>query len=86
MGSRTGMIFNNAMDDFSTPGQSNHFDLPPSSANFIAPRKMAQSSQSPYLLFDTAGDIRMIGGSAGATTIISANTFVSVFFVNIADV
>jgi hypothetical protein len=32
-----GLLLNNEMDDFSTPGQPNVYNLPPAKANFIRP-------------------------------------------------
>ena len=34
---RAGLLLNNEMDDFSTPGQPNVYNLPPAKANFIRP-------------------------------------------------
>ena len=36
-GPRTGIIFNNMMDDFATPGVASYYGSPPSEANFITP-------------------------------------------------
>ena len=37
VGTRTGIIFNNMMDDFATPGSASYYGAQPSKANFIAP-------------------------------------------------
>lgn len=65
------------MDDFSVPSQTNHFDLPPSSNNYIAPKKQPVSSMVPSVLVDQQGDIKMIMGAAGGTKITTAVSQVS---------
>eukprot|EP01039_Chlorochromonas_danica_P003280 gene3280-3597_t len=68
----TGILFNNQMDDFSTPNTSNYFGLAPSPFNFPAPGKKPLSSMSPSFLFDQQGRLRMIGGASGGPRIITA--------------
>ncbi|CAI2308072.1 unnamed protein product [Caenorhabditis sp. 36 PRJEB53466] len=67
----TGILWNNEMDDFSTPGHPNFFGFPPSPANFIRPGKRPMSSQSPLVIFNTNGTELMAVGGAGGSTIIS---------------
>ncbi|XP_055915483.1 scoloptoxin SSD14-like isoform X2 [Eupeodes corollae] len=71
-GKRTGIIFNSGMDDFSIPGLSNQFDLPPSVSNFIEPQKRAMSSMSPMILTNSTGHVKLVIGSAGGSKIITS--------------
>ena len=72
LGSRTGMIFNCEMDDFSTPGKTNVFGVPSSPQNYIVPGKRPMSSMSPLIAVDDAGRVRANLGAAGGTRIITA--------------
>lgn len=55
---QTGIIMNNQMDDFSTPGVVNVYGIPPSPANFVRPGKHPLSSMSPTIITDENGDVR----------------------------
>lgn len=67
----TGILWNNEMDDFSTPGHANAFGFPPSPANFIRPGKRPMSSQSPLVIFNTKNprEVMAVGGAGGSTII-----------------
>ena len=90
----TGILLNNVMDDFSTPGEANHFGLAPSESNFIHPGKAPLSSMSPTMVFrtklqdpETMPDVPAVGelvlaiGASGGPKIITAVAQVLLNFV-----
>ncbi|CAA7389655.1 unnamed protein product [Spirodela intermedia] len=69
----TGIVLNNEMDDFSTPGDSDPDKLPPAPSNFIEPRKRPLSSMTPIIVLKN-GQLAGIIGASGGLNIISAVT------------
>lgn len=80
MGSRTGIIFNNEMDDFSVPGKPSWTDdawtAPSNENNWIEPGKRPLSSTSPSVVLDKEGNVRLVTGGSGGSKIISATATV----------
>jgi gamma-glutamyltranspeptidase/glutathione hydrolase/leukotriene-C4 hydrolase len=68
----TGLIFNNQMDDFSTPNQPNAYGLEPSAANFIRPGKKPLSSMSPMIIQDDGGNLVGTLGASGGPLIVTS--------------
>uniref|UniRef100_G3MPR7 Gamma-glutamyltransferase n=1 Tax=Amblyomma maculatum TaxID=34609 RepID=G3MPR7_AMBMU len=63
----SGVLLNNQMDDFSTPGQRNIYKVPPSPSNFIKSGKRPMSSMAPAIVVDKCGDVKLaIGGTGGS--------------------
>lgn len=68
---------NNQMDDFSTPNKTNYFGAPASPANFIKPGKRPFSSSTPIVITNKNGDVYMVAGASGGTTITTSTAQVS---------
>jgi len=69
---KTGVVFNNQMNDFTVSlNKSNEFGLPPSLANIIEPGKRPLSSMSPTIILMDDNIYIVLGGSGGPTIITS---------------
>ncbi|KAF8586715.1 gamma-glutamyltranspeptidase [Ramaria rubella] len=68
----TGVILNDELDDFSTPGEPNAYGLWPSPYNYPAPGKRPLSSMSPVIIEHPDGSFYLAAGAAGGSRIFSA--------------
>ncbi len=68
-----GFLLNNEMDDFAAkPGYPNGFGLVQGEANAIEPGKRMLSSMTPTIVLDPDGQLLLVTGSPGGSTIITA--------------
>ncbi|XP_077996025.1 glutathione hydrolase 1 proenzyme-like [Glandiceps talaboti] len=74
---RNGVIYNNQMDSFSTPGVINSDGIRPSEANFIVPGKRPMSSMSPIMITNSNGDVVMTIGASGSSKMITSTSLVT---------
>jgi gamma-glutamyltranspeptidase/glutathione hydrolase/leukotriene-C4 hydrolase len=68
----TGIILNDEMDDFSTPGTPNSFGLWPSPYNYPAPGKRPLSSIAPTIVEHEDGSFALTIGASGGSLIFGA--------------
>lgn len=66
---KTGIVFNNEMDDFAIPGQPNSFELSPSIYNFPEPGKRPLSSAAPTVILNELGYPDLVVGASGGSRI-----------------
>jgi gamma-glutamyltranspeptidase/glutathione hydrolase len=73
IGSKSGVLLNNEMDDFvARPGEANHYGLVGSEANAVAPGARPLSSMSPTVLISPDESQRIVVGASGGPFIISS--------------
>lgn len=73
----SGIILNNQMDDFSTPGRANLYGVAPSEANYIKPKKRPMSSMAPAVFLDDRNEPVLALGGAGGSKITSGVALVT---------
>lgn len=67
-----GFVLNNEMDDFAAkPGTPNQFGLVQGENNAVEPGKRMLSAMTPTLVLDPAGELLMVTGTPGGSTIIT---------------
>lgn len=67
-----GFVLNNEMDDFAAkPGTPNQFGLVQGENNAVGPGKRMLSAMSPSIVLGPNGDLRMVTGTPGGSTIIT---------------
>jgi len=80
MSPSTGIILNNQMNDFSTPGVANFYKIPSSPSNYIKPGKRPMSSMCPTIFTDRNGDFVLGAGAAGGSKITITTAYVRFVF------
>ncbi|CAH1801096.1 unnamed protein product, partial [Owenia fusiformis] len=79
VGNTTGIVYNDEMDDFSTPLTKNLYGFVASPANFIKPGKRPLSSMAPILIMDSSTNkVRLVLGGTGGSRIPTATAYVAV--------
>lgn len=74
---RTGIIYNDVMDDFVSPNITNKFQLLPSKFNRIRPGRRPLSSMAPSVFVDGLGRPLLVLGASGGSKITTAIASVS---------
>lgn len=74
---RTGIIYNDVMDDFVSPGFSNSFGIAASAFNHIRPGRRPISSMAPSVFIGNDNSVKLVIGASGGAKITSSVAYVS---------
>ncbi|XP_053376384.1 glutathione hydrolase 1 proenzyme-like [Mercenaria mercenaria] len=69
VGTRTGIVFNDVLRNFSLPDVENSFHRPPSKSNLLGPLRRPLSQMCPSIIVDKNGDAKLVIGASGSTRI-----------------
>lgn len=69
IGPKSGILWNNHMDDFNSPPQDDNGGIPSYSVNYPGPRKRPLSSMTPTLIYDSNGKLFLVTGGSGGPKI-----------------
>ncbi|XP_045172281.2 glutathione hydrolase 1 proenzyme-like isoform X2 [Mercenaria mercenaria] len=69
VGTRTGIVFNDVLRNFSLPNVKGRFDHSPLNSNFAEPLRRPLTAMSPSIIVDKNGDVKLVIGASGATRI-----------------
>ncbi len=74
---KSGVIFNDEMDDFSYPSRNDSNAYKQTKVNYIEPGKRPLSSTTPTIILDKSGKVKMVVGASGGFKITTAVAQVS---------
>ncbi len=69
---KSGVIFNDEMNDFSYPSRNDSNACKQTKVNYIEPGKRPMSSTTPTIILDKSGKVKMVVGASGGSKITTA--------------
>ncbi|XP_060570735.1 glutathione hydrolase 1 proenzyme-like [Ruditapes philippinarum] len=69
VGTRTGIVFNDTIRNFSLPNVNSRYNSPPLKSNLAEPLRRPLTAMCPSIVVDRKGDVKLVIGGSGATRI-----------------